>query len=119
MTVLTARDRISVVGGQQIAREETPKDGLNQAEGYRYLTRLLRNALESVIEGGSPEYPVMRGLGNMVKLGADNPDNLYMGATIRGDLRDVALSLTNERMALKPGSAVNRHFLEAAEAIRI
>ena len=71
--------------GQQIAREETPKDGLNQAEGYRYLTRLLRNALESVIEGGSPEFPVMRGLGNMVKLGADNPDNIYLGGSIHGD----------------------------------
>ena len=40
-------------------------------------------------------------------------------AAIRAGLRDVALSLTNERLALKPGSAVNRHFLEAAEAIRI
>jgi len=71
--------------GQQIAREETPKDAFNQAEGYRYLTRLLRNALESVIEGGSPEFPVMRGLGNMVKLGADNPDNIYQGGSIHGD----------------------------------
>ena len=40
-------------------------------------------------------------------------------AAIRAGLRDVALSLTNERLALKPVSAVNRHFLEAAEAIRI
>ena len=71
--------------GKQIAREETPKDAFNQAEGYRYLTRLLRNALESVVEGGSPEFPVMRGLGNMVKLGADNPDNIYQGGSIHGD----------------------------------
>ena len=72
--------------GSFITVERTPTDAFNRAEGFRYLTRLLRNSLEGVIETGSPEYPVMRGLGNMVKLGADNPDNLYMGATIRGDL---------------------------------
>jgi len=69
-----------------ITDDRAPKDAFNRAEGFRYLTRLLRNSLEGVIETGSPEFPVMRGLGNMVKLGADNPDNLYMGATIRGDL---------------------------------
>ena len=71
--------------GKQISRPETPRDSFNQAEGYRYLTRLVRNALEGVIEGGTPEFPVMRGLGNMVKMGADNPDNIYMGGGIHGD----------------------------------
>ena len=71
--------------GKQITRDDTPADAFNRAEGYRYLTRLLRNALEGVIEGGSPEYPVMRSLGNMVKMGADNPDNIYMGGGIHGD----------------------------------
>jgi hypothetical protein len=71
--------------GQQITRADTPSDPFNRAEGFRYLTRLLRNALEGVIEGGSPEYPVMRSLGNMVKLGADNPDNIYLGGGIHGD----------------------------------
>jgi len=70
--------------GRQITRADTPEDSFNRAEGFRYLTRLLRNGLESVIEGGSPEYPALRSLGNMVKLGADNPDNLYQGAAING-----------------------------------
>ena len=70
--------------GKQITRDDTPTDGFNRAEGFRYLSRLLRNGLESVIEGGSPEYPTLRSLGNMVKLGADNPDNLYQGASING-----------------------------------
>jgi len=69
---------------QQIQRDETPDDPLNKAEGYRYLTRLLRNALETVIEGGGAEFPTMRRLGNLVKMGADNPDNIYQGASIRG-----------------------------------
>jgi len=71
--------------GQYITDSRTPTDAFNRAEGFRYLTRLLRNSLEGVIESGSAEYPVMRGLGNMVKLGADNPDNMYLGATIHGD----------------------------------
>jgi hypothetical protein len=77
-------DNLKVLG-KQIAREETPSDPFNQAEGYRYLTRLVRNALEGVVEGGSPEFPVMRSLGNMVKMGADNPDNIYLGGGIHGD----------------------------------
>lgn len=70
--------------GQQITRPDTPTDSFNRAEGFRYLTRLLRNGLESTIEGGSAEYPALRSLGNMVKMGADNPDNLYQGASING-----------------------------------
>lgn len=77
-------DNLKVLG-KQIARKETPSDPFNQAEGYRYLTRLVRNALEGVVEGGSPEFPVMRSLGNMVKMGADNPDNIYLGGGIHGD----------------------------------
>lgn len=71
--------------GQHITRDDTPTDGFNRAEGFRYLTRLLRNGLESVVEGGSPEYPALRSLGNMVKMGADNPDNLYQGASLSGE----------------------------------
>jgi hypothetical protein len=77
-------DSLKALGGH-ITRDDTPTDPFNRAEGFRYLTRLVRNALESVIEGGSPEFPTMRSLGNMVKMGADNPDNLYQGASIHGD----------------------------------
>lgn len=38
-------------------------------------------------------------------------------AAIRAGQRDVALSLANERLALRPESAVNHHFLEATLAI--
>jgi len=40
-------------------------------------------------------------------------------SAIRANQRSIALSLVNERLALRPESAVNRHFLEEAEAIRI
>ena len=39
-------------------------------------------------------------------------------AAIRAGLRDVALSLANERLALRPQSAVNQHFLKQAAAIQ-
>lgn len=40
-------------------------------------------------------------------------------AAIRSGQTDMALSLTNERLALKPDSAVNQHFLQAVEAITV
>ena len=40
-------------------------------------------------------------------------------AAIRGGLRDVALALTNERLALRPDSTINQRFLEAAQAIGV
>ncbi|MGI9425592.1 MAG: tetratricopeptide repeat protein, partial [Hyphomicrobiaceae bacterium] len=40
-------------------------------------------------------------------------------AAIRAGQRDVALSLANERLALRPEGAVNRRFLQEAQAIRI
>ena len=38
-------------------------------------------------------------------------------AAIRSGQRDVALSLANERLALRPDSVVNRQFQEQAETI--
>ena len=38
-------------------------------------------------------------------------------AAVRGGLRDVALSLANERLGMRPRSAVNRNFRERAEKI--
>ena len=38
-------------------------------------------------------------------------------AAIRSGRRNVALALANERLALRPGSAVNRRFLQEAQAI--
>lgn len=68
-----------------IAREDTPNDAFNRAEGFRYLTRLLRNSLTSAIEYSDKEFPSLQGLGDLVKLGADNPDNLYQGCAINGN----------------------------------
>ena len=59
--------------------------GLDQAEGYRYLTRLLRLALEMNLEHSSARRPSFYSLSHdTAKIGADNPDNLYLNAHIDG-----------------------------------
>jgi hypothetical protein len=40
-------------------------------------------------------------------------------AAVRGGMRDVALALTNERLSMRPRSAVNRQFLRRAEQIGV
>lgn len=63
----------------------TPQDAFNQAEGYRYLTRLARAGLEAFIEYADPTAPVLRRMVHeTVKMGADNPDNYYQNCVIDG-----------------------------------
>ena len=63
-----------------------PRDPFNQAEGYRYLTRLLRGGLMAFVEHADPRAPVLHRVAHeTVKLGSDNPDNYYQTASIHGD----------------------------------
>lgn len=63
-----------------------PKDAFNQAEGYRYLSRLTRAGLEAFIEYADPAFPELkRMVHETVKMGADNPDNYYQSAKISGE----------------------------------
>ncbi|GAB3439122.1 DUF1214 domain-containing protein [Actinophytocola sediminis] len=70
--------------GQVVLREHAPATALDRAEGFRYLTRLVREMLYATIENADPDLPRLREL-DLVKIGADNPDNVYLSATIRGD----------------------------------
>lgn len=66
----------------------SPKDAFTQAEGYRYLSRLVRGGLEAFIEYADPLFPrFQRMVHETVKLGADNPDNFYVSARISGEHR--------------------------------
>jgi hypothetical protein len=68
-----------------VLRPATPRDPLDRAEGFRYLSRLTRVALESFIEFADPAFPVLRRPAHeTVKIGADNPDNHYQSAPISG-----------------------------------
>lgn len=69
-----------------LQRPSAPASAFDQAEGSRYLSRLIRLGLEIYLESGDPEFPVFyRPSHETAKMGGDNPDNLYMSATISGD----------------------------------
>jgi hypothetical protein len=73
------------LAGTSLLYPGTPRDPFQQAEGIRYLTRLTRGGLEAFIEFGDPAFPVLRRTAHeTVKLGADNPDNIYLNAQISG-----------------------------------
>jgi hypothetical protein len=72
--------------GAEVLRPETPASELDRAEGWRYLTRLTRVGLEMMLEFSDPDFPVFYQASNTtLKIGADNPDNVYWNATIAGD----------------------------------
>jgi hypothetical protein len=71
--------------GAVILDPNAPTSPLDRAEGYRYLTRLTRAALETFVEDTDPLAPeLLRTCHETVKMGADNPDNHYQNAPING-----------------------------------
>jgi len=71
--------------GDVVLREASPDDAFDRAEGFRYLSRLTRVALESYVEFADPEFPVLRRPSHeTVKIGADNPDIHYQSAAVSG-----------------------------------
>ena len=65
---------------------KAPQDPFNQAEGYRYLSRIARAGLMAFIEHADPKAPVLhRVVNETTKLGADNPDNFYQTAALSGE----------------------------------
>lgn len=69
--------------GEVIDDPLIPLDPLHRAEGYRYLSRLLRAGLQTFIENGDASAPTLeRNCHETIKMGADNPDNLYLSAPV-------------------------------------
>jgi hypothetical protein len=72
--------------GQIVLRPETPSSEIDRAEGWRYLSRLTRMALEVCFENSDPDFPTLLNIPNATaKAGADSPDNFYLTASIAGD----------------------------------
>jgi hypothetical protein len=72
--------------GDPIFAADAAHDPVSRAEGTRYLTRLVRAALETFVEFADPMAPVLRrAVHETVKMGADNPDNWYENAPVHGD----------------------------------
>ncbi|HBZ70916.1 MAG TPA: hypothetical protein DEP35_14740 [Deltaproteobacteria bacterium] len=71
--------------GAVLRRPGSPADALDRAEGCRYLSRLTRLALERFVEYADPTAPAFYRLSHeTAKIGCDNPDSLYLNATIDG-----------------------------------
>jgi len=71
--------------GDLILDPENPANPIDRAEGFRYLTRLLRLGLEQHMEARDPSFPFFYQLSHTTaKIGADNPDNVYWNARISG-----------------------------------
>ena len=66
-------------------RERSPANAFDRAEGYRYLTRLLRVGLERFVEHADPVHPRFYQMARAdAKLGADNPDCNYRNCALDG-----------------------------------
>lgn len=71
--------------GEQVLSSQLAVSNLDQAEGVRYLTRLLRIGLDMHLENADPAFPSFYQASHAsAKIGADNPDNFYQNATISG-----------------------------------
>jgi hypothetical protein len=76
--------------GRVLQGESAPQTPLDQAEGVRYLIRLLRNATITGVEHSDPRRPVFTNILDpnlRCKIGADNPDNIYMRARVSSEHR--------------------------------
>jgi len=77
-------DRLKSVG-RHVMRPEVPADPFTRAEGYRYLTRVLRSSLDIFTEHADPLFPVIyRPCDEMVKYGGDDPDKYLQKCAVSG-----------------------------------
>ena len=68
--------------GTSLVAPGAPMTPFDQAEGIRFLTRLTRAALTAFLETRDFDRPKLSAISNgwqeaPVKIGSDNPDNLY------------------------------------------
>jgi hypothetical protein len=65
--------------------DKSPDDLLTRAEGWRYLARLTRAGLDSFLEASDKQAPEFRRpVHETIKIGMDNPDNVYLSAPVSG-----------------------------------
>lgn len=96
--------------GDVLLRDRAPGTPLDQAEGLRYLSRLTRTALNMTVDSSDPDFPRLFQLcDDKIKIGADNPDNIYEQAVVNPD-RDYRLKVKpNGCPYLSFGTKANRY----------
>ena len=80
--------------GRQVQRDEAASSPLDRAEGYRYVARIARIALETFVEFNDPQFPVIyRPCDEIIKMGGDNPDNCYQKCVWMGAVSTVSAAV--------------------------
>jgi hypothetical protein len=79
-------DALKKAGRDVVLAASAPDNPLDRAEGYRYLARLTRAALDANFEAADTQAPVFRRpVHETIKIGMDNPDNIYLAANVNGN----------------------------------
>lgn len=103
--------------GEVLARPSSPTHALDQAEGLRYLSRLARTALNMLVDSADPDFPRLFLLcDDKIKIGADNPDNLYQQCVVRGDQQYRITGKRNSVPYFSIGSKANRYAIDGTMA---
>ena len=103
--------------GDVLARPSSPTTALDQAEGLRYLSRLARTALNMLVDSADPDFPRLFLLcDDKIKIGADNPDNLYQQCVVRGDRTYRITGKRNSVPYFSIGSKANRYAIDGTMA---
>ncbi|ARS25786.1 DUF1214 domain-containing protein [Sphingomonas sp. KC8] len=103
--------------GDVVLGAEAAATPIDRAEGYRYLTRLLRIALEMNLEFADPDFPAFYQASHQTaKIGADNPDNHYLNATVTGDRSYRISGKRGTVPILTFGSKANRYAIDGTMA---
>jgi len=103
--------------GEVLDRPEAPATPIDQAEGLRYLSRLTRTALNMLVDSADPDFPRLFLLtDDTIKIGADNPDNLYQQIVVQGDREYRIRGRRGTVPYLSIGSKANRYAVDGTMA---
>jgi len=104
--------------GSLLDRPSSPRTPIDQAEGLRYLSRMVRTALNMLVDSSDPDFPrIFLLTDDTIKIGADNPDNLYQQIVVRGDREYRIWGKRGTVPYLSIGSKANRYAIERVKQI--
>jgi hypothetical protein len=103
--------------GEILSRPSAPLNDIDQAEGLRYLSRLARTSLNMLVDSADPDFPRLFLLcDDKLKIGADNPDNLYQQCVVNPS-RDYRITgKRNSVPYFSIGSKANRYAIDGTMA---
>jgi len=103
--------------GDVVLKADAAANPLDRAEGFRYLTRLLRIALEMNLEWADPDFPgFYQASHTTAKIGADNPDNHYLNTTVNPQRRYRISGKLGTCPILTLGTKANRYAIDGTMA---